>query len=106
MFLTLFSQKMAAENGLNWPVVQRLENLESILEWIQSNAVKAKYNIASNDQNVILAYRSGVLDWCHGFVTYWHNGAQLCAQGPSGGMNSNISMTSTREMRLGFGSRV
>lgn len=49
------------------------------MEWTQSNAIKDKYNIATNVQNVILAYRSGVLNWCHGFVTYWHNEAQLCA---------------------------
>jgi hypothetical protein len=73
---------MAAEKGLNWPVVRRLEDLKSILEWAQSNAMKDKYKIANNVQNVILAYRSGVLDWCHGFVTYWHNGAQLCAPRP------------------------
>ncbi|KAJ5877330.1 hypothetical protein N7455_000795 [Penicillium solitum] len=75
-------KKLAAEHGLNWPVVQRLENLKSILEWAQSNAIKDKYNIASNIQNVILAYQSGVLNWCHGFVTYWHKGAQLCAPRP------------------------
>lgn len=82
IFLVPFSKKLAAEHGLNWPVVQRLENLKSILEWAQSNAIKDKYNIASNIQNVILAYQSGVLNWCHGFVTYWHKGAQLCAPRP------------------------
>ncbi|CRL25160.1 unnamed protein product [Penicillium camemberti] len=76
------NKKVAAEHGLNWPVVQRLENLKSILEWAQSTAIKDKYNMASNIQNVILAYQSGVLNWCHGFVTYWHNGAQLCAPRP------------------------
>ncbi|KAF3030996.1 hypothetical protein E8E15_011499 [Penicillium rubens] len=75
-------KKMAAEKGLSWPVVRRLEDLQSILEWTQSNAIKDKYKIANNVQNVILAYRSGGLDWCHGFVTYWHNGAQLCAPRP------------------------
>ncbi|CAG8889577.1 unnamed protein product [Penicillium egyptiacum] len=73
---------MAAEQGLNSPVVRRLDDLNSVLEWTQSNAVKDKYKIAKNVQNVILAYRSGVLDWCHGFVTYWHNGAELCAPRP------------------------
>ncbi|CAI7576616.1 unnamed protein product [Penicillium glandicola] len=74
--------KMAAENGLDWPVVQRLEHLNSILEWVQGDTINDEYNVATSIQNVILAYRSGVLKWCHGFVTYWHNGAQLCAPRP------------------------
>ncbi|KAJ5824461.1 hypothetical protein N7447_006801 [Penicillium robsamsonii] len=35
-------KRMAAEHGLNWPAVQRLEHLKSILEWAQSNAIKDK----------------------------------------------------------------
>ncbi|KAJ5791348.1 uncharacterized protein N7518_008359 [Penicillium psychrosexuale] len=57
-----------------------LEHLESILKWAQSNA--DKYKITHNVEHAILAYRSGVLNWCHSFVTYWHNGTQLCAPRP------------------------
>lgn len=73
---------MTAEPGLGWSVVHRLENLQFILDWLHSATVNDKYKLASSITNVISAYRSGSLGWCHGFVTYWHNGAQICQPRP------------------------
>ncbi|KAJ5788142.1 hypothetical protein N7457_003132 [Penicillium paradoxum] len=76
------TKAISAAKGLSWPVLQRLDELQSILRWLESDEIKDKYKLASNVKNIISAYRSGALDWCHGFVTYWNNGAQICQPRP------------------------
>ncbi|KGO42720.1 hypothetical protein PEX1_038590 [Penicillium expansum] len=69
-----------APAGLSWAVVQRLESLQSTLEWLQSE--NDKYELVGNVTNIIAAYRSGQLRWNQGLVTYWSRGAQLCQPRP------------------------
>ncbi|CAG8902680.1 unnamed protein product [Penicillium egyptiacum] len=66
--------------GLSWPVVQRLDTLKKMLEWLHSE--NDEYDLVGNVTNIMAAYRSGQLRWNPGLVTYWSKGVQLCQPRP------------------------
>ncbi|KAJ5770989.1 uncharacterized protein N7511_003040 [Penicillium nucicola] len=70
---------MAKYPGFEWAVVQRLNELDQILRWLQS---ESKYNLVSTVRAVAAAYKSSTLAWSYGFVTYWSKGVQLCQPRP------------------------
>ncbi|KGO76962.1 hypothetical protein PITC_003830 [Penicillium italicum] len=71
---------MAAEPGLSWPVVQRLEDLKFTLTWLLGE--NDVHKMVDTVKAIIAQYRSGELDWTPDFVTFWHAGVQLCLPRP------------------------
>ncbi|KAJ5446667.1 hypothetical protein N7445_001488 [Penicillium cf. griseofulvum] len=71
---------MAAEPGLSWPVVQRLEDLKLTLAWLEEG--KDVHKMVDTVKAIMAQYRAGGLDWHPDFVTYWHAGVQLCLPRP------------------------
>lgn len=71
---------MAKEPGLSWTVVQRLDELQTILDWLQEEG--AEYKLEGNVTAIMAAYRSKQLDLIPGLVTYWSYGEQLCQPRP------------------------
>ncbi|OQE13280.1 hypothetical protein PENFLA_c051G03065 [Penicillium flavigenum] len=72
---------MAAEPvGLSWPVVQRVDTLTKMLEYLRSG--NDECDLIGNVTNIMAAYRLGNLRWTPGLVTYWSKGVQLCQPRP------------------------
>ncbi|KAJ6161608.1 hypothetical protein N7485_009838 [Penicillium canescens] len=67
---------------LSWPVVQRLEVLAKILEWLGKEDETDEYQQVDNVKAIIRAYKDKTLDWNPDLVTYWSKGAQLCQPRP------------------------
>ncbi|KAJ5669303.1 hypothetical protein N7462_010373 [Penicillium macrosclerotiorum] len=66
--------------GLGWETVQRLEQLQTIREWLEEQ--QDKLELLPNVLAIIQAYRSGNLKWTRGLVTYWSNGHKLAEPRP------------------------
>jgi hypothetical protein len=73
---------MKKEPGLSFPIARRIFRLRRTLTWADTKVAEAQYHLTRTLHNIITAYRTGELDWCHGFVTYWNNGVQLCPPRP------------------------
>jgi hypothetical protein len=58
--------------GLTWEVVQRLDSLEGIEQWLvdRKDDLKLLETVAA----IKKAYRSGTLAWNDVLVTYWSHG--------------------------------
>jgi hypothetical protein len=65
---------MLEEPGLSWPVVERLDELKGILEWLRKDD---EFEMFPNVEAIINAYRSESLKWIPFLITYWHNGSQI-----------------------------
>jgi hypothetical protein len=76
------SARMDVYPKLSWPVVQRLEVLAKILEWLGKEDEKDEYQQVENVKAIIKAYKDKTLDWNPDLVTYWSKGAQLCQPRP------------------------
>jgi hypothetical protein len=71
---------MAKEPGLSWKAVQRVQDLEGTLEFLEEEGDDDKQ--ISNVRSLLDAYRSRKLEWNVGLVTYWSYGEQLCQPRP------------------------
>ncbi|KAJ5794605.1 hypothetical protein N7457_001204 [Penicillium paradoxum] len=73
-------EKMAAEPGLSWPVVQRLEDLNLTLKALEKEEIGR--DMFDTARAIIAEYRSGKMEWYEDLVTYWHGGVKLCEPRP------------------------
>jgi hypothetical protein len=66
--------------GLTWEVVQRLDSLKGIEQWLvdRKDDLKLLETVAA----IKKAYRSGTLAWNDGLVTYWSHGNQISQPRP------------------------
>lgn len=71
---------MKTEPGLSWPVVQRLKNLEIVLDSLQKD--DDPNQLLGNVKAIMAAYRSQQLTWTLGLVTYWSYGKKLSEPRP------------------------
>lgn len=71
---------MARFPGVSLKVAERLEILESHRQFcIDTND---ELELLSTVENLITAYKSGMLEWNPGLITYWSHGKQLCQPRP------------------------
>jgi hypothetical protein len=70
---------MASERGLSWPVVERLDTLKRILEWLRK---EDEFELIPSVESIIEKYSSGGLQWVPTLVTYWSHGRQLSQPRP------------------------
>ena len=61
--------------GQSWEVVQRLDSLAGIEEWLKDR--NDDCDLLSNVRAITAAYKTGHLDWVQGLVTYWYDGKPL-----------------------------
>lgn len=66
---------MSRYPGLNWEIVQRIEDLIRLKAWYESGN-DDKHNHLPNIKAIITAYESKKLLWNMGLVTYWWGGVQ------------------------------